>query len=128
MSKRVLSVLVIVLISLPLFVSCDFFENELKIISSSGKGKGGTTLVITVSADAVAKNYDPISPEPDPPLTYKVSPKTLPDGVSVSGELVRDSGEVAGTYAIRQGTVKLVGENAGNYTLYYVSNFFTIKD
>lgn len=128
MLKKVIFALTIISISLPLFISCDdFLENELNLRKSSEGGKG-STLNITVSANSVEKNYNPISPEPDPPLTYKVNPKSLPDGVSITGKLVRDSGEVVGTYAIRQGTLKLVGENASKYTLYYVGNFFSIKE
>lgn len=79
---------------------------------------------ITVSANAISKN----STQPDPPLTYTYSPNPLPDGVSITGELERDSGELAGTYAIRKGTLKLTGANASKYILDFVENVFTIND
>lgn len=130
MLKKALFIFLIIFITLYLFISCsgDFLENELKVRSSSSGGNGSTLMTITVSANAVEKNYNPFSPEPDPPLTYKVSPKSLPDGILITGKLVRDSGEVVGTYAIRQGTLKLDGENASKYTLYFVGNFFSIKE
>ena len=127
MLKKALLVFTVICASLFLFSSCDFLENELHLRSSSGGGQGSTT-TITVSADKVEKNYNPFSPEPDPPLTYKTSPKTLPSGVSITGELERDSGEVVGSYTIRQGTLALTGTNASKYKLFYVGTFFLIKD
>lgn len=126
MQKKTL-LLTVLYISLSLFISCDFLENDLKLRSSSGGGKRVDSNVIWVTADAVEKPYNSDTPETDPPLTYKVSPETLPNGVSITGELVRDSGEYAGTYAIRQGTLKLTGENASKYTLKYIGNVFSIK-
>ncbi len=112
-----------------LFVSCDgdFLVNELKVKSSSDRGKGETSNVIMVSADIAGKLYDADNPQPDPALTYTCSPDPLPDGVSITGELVRDPGEYVGTYVIRQGTVKLAGDNAGKYTLKYIGNRFYIN-
>ena len=79
---------------------------------------------ITVSADAVGKNID----DPEPSLTYTYSPNPLPTGVSITGELVRETGESAGTYAIGQGTLGLTGTNASKYTFIFVGNVFTIND
>jgi len=120
--------LTLLCISLSLFISCDdFLQNELNLRSSSGRGgKGSTTYNITVRANAVGKIYNAYTPAPDPPLTYKYSPDPLPDGVSITGELIRDTGEQAGTYVIRQGTLKLTGTNAGKYSLKFVGNVFSI--
>ena len=128
MLKRVLVLLIIICISLPLCISCsgDFFENELNLRSSSGGGKHGDSTVIRVTADAVGKLYDIDNPLPDPPLTYTFSPDPLPHGVSMTGKLVRDSGEYIGTYVIRQGTLRLTGINAGKYTLKFFTNKFSI--
>lgn len=126
MLKKALLVFTVICASLFLFSSCDFLENELELRSSSRRGKS-TTQTITVLANAVEKNYNPISSEPDPPLTFKTSPESLPSGVSITGELERDSGEVVGSYAIRQGTLALTGTNAGKYKLFFVGNFLEIK-
>jgi hypothetical protein len=73
---------------------------------------------ITVTADAdVSKVYG----ESDPAYTYK-SNRTLVGSDVFSGELSRESGDNAGTYAITQGTLSL---NA-NYKLNFVSNNFEI--
>ena len=125
MLKKALIVSIIIFVSLFLFISCDFLENELHLRSSSGGGKG-TTSTIKVSADAVGKSYNQWTPLPDPPLNYTFSPDPLPDGVSITGELARDAGELAGTYVIRQGTIELTGENASKYTLKFIGNIFSI--
>ena len=73
---------------------------------------------ITVTADARSKNYG----EADPELTYTVTNGSLLSSDSFSGALSRAAGEVAGDYAITQGTL-----SAGdNYTLTYVGATFTI--
>jgi len=120
MLKRALLIL-LVCASLCLCLSCDFLENELNLRSSGSRGKG-TVSTITVKADAVWKN----SGEADPVFTYTYSPDTLPDGVFLTGELSRDSGELVGTYVIRQGTLKLTGKNAGKYTLEFIVGVFSI--
>ena len=127
MPKKVLFVLTIICISLALFISCNggFGDNELKVISSSSHYGPTESFIITVTADAVGKMYDE-PPQADPPLTYTYDPDPLPDGVSITGELVRDAGEFAGTYVIRQGTLELTGPNADKYTLQYVGNRFSI--
>ncbi len=116
------------LLFLSLFISCDdFMENVLDVGSSSSSRRGGeTTSVITVTADAVGKLYSTGTPNPDPAFTYTFSPDPLPKGVSLTGALTRDAGEVAGTYVIRQGTLELSGANAGKYTLRFIGNIFSI--
>ena len=64
----------------------------------------------------------------DPELTYTYDPDPLPDGVSLTGELTRDAGELAGTYVIRQGTLELTGANASKYTLKFIGSVFHIYD
>jgi len=127
MNKKTLCLLTIIYLSLVLFISCDggFGENELKVSSYKNRWSGETTLTITVKADAVGKLYDE-PPNIDPPLTYTYSPAPLPDGVSITGDLVRDAGEYSGTYVIRQGTLELTGPNADKYILIFVGNRFSI--
>ncbi|WP_225607886.1 MULTISPECIES: MBG domain-containing protein [unclassified Pseudomonas] len=79
---------------------------------------------LTVQANGVTKFYGDLDPE----LTYRVSgykgndtPETL-----VSGQVVRDAGENAGTYAINQGTVGLTGAAGQNYILQYTGGDFVI--
>ena len=121
MIKKALLLLIFISISL-ILVSCagDFLENELKL-KSSRRTKGAVS-TITVTADAVGKN----SAEADPPLTYTYDPDPLPDGVSITGSLARDAGELVGTYVIRLGTLKLTGSNASKYTLKYIGGIFSI--
>ena len=128
MQKKSFFLLIIIYISLALIISCDggFGDNELKVISSSSHYGPTESFIITVAADAVGKMYDE-PPKVDPPLTYTYDPDPLPEGVSITGELVRDAGEVAGTYVIRQGTLELTGPNADKYTLQYVGNKFYIR-
>ena len=77
-----------------------------------------------MKADSASKALS----EADPPLTYRYEPDPLPDGVSLTGELERDPGELAGSYVIRQGTLALTGVNAGKYTLKFYLNIFYIND
>ena len=90
------------------------------------RSRGEITSTITVRANSAGKIYNAYTPAPDPPLTYKYSPEPLPDGVSITGELTRDSGEQAGTYVIRQGTLELSGTNASKYSLKFVGSVFSI--
>ena len=129
MRKKAFWIFAIICISLCAFISCDggFGENELKVSSyNNGKSKV-TTQSITVKADAIGKLYDAYTPNPDPALTYTYSPAPLPDGVFITGDLVRDPGEFAGTYVIRQGTLELTGPNADKYTLKFIGNRFSIN-
>ncbi len=126
MLKKALLLLIFISISL-ILVSCDgdFLENELKVRSSSRKSSV-TSYTITVKAEAAGKIYDFFNPFPDPELTYTYSPDPLPQGISITGSLVRDPGELAGTYVIRQGTLELSGDNASKYKLVFVESFFKI--
>ena len=126
MPKRVILILTVICASLFLFASCDgdyglTFINELFVKHHSG---GRVSTIITVKADSIAKNIS----FPDPTLTYKYDPDPLPDGVSLTGELERDPGELAGSYVIRQGTLALTGANASKYTLRFYKNIFYIND
>ncbi|WP_353185719.1 MBG domain-containing protein [Parapedobacter lycopersici] len=62
-------------------------------------------LAVTVTADGRTKGFG----QPDPELTYRVSP-ALVAGDGFGGALLREPGEAVGTYQIRQGTLSL-GEN-----------------
>lgn len=76
-----------------------------------------TKKAVTVTANAGTKTYGDL----DPALTYTVAP-ALVSGDVFSGALNRATGEVAGSYAIGQGTLTL----SGNYDLTYISAPFTI--
>ena len=121
------SVLLIIIISLCFCLSCSDgnFGNELELSTSPYSGKVPDSTIIWVTANATGKLYQD-DPLPDPPLTYTTNPDSLPEGVSVIGELVRDPGEYSGTYAIRQGTLELSGVNSSQYTLKFIGNKFSI--
>ena len=125
MLKKALLVFTVIFTSIFLFASCDdgslIFLNELFVKHHSG---GKVSRIITVKADSASKALS----EADPPLTYRYEPDPLPDGVSLTGELERDPGELAGSYVIRQGTLALTGVNAGKYTLKFFINIFYIND
>jgi hypothetical protein len=77
-----------------------------------------TLRFITVTADPKSK----VVGQPDPALTYRVTVGSLLSGDAFSGELIRESGEVIGTYAILQGTLSL----PDYYDITYVDANFTI--
>ena len=128
MAKKIFWIITVLLFSLFLCLSCDdgnlVFKNEMSVVTS--RGSMGEITVIVVKANAASKGYNSISPLPDPEFTYTVDPDPLPDGVSLTGELERDSGELEGTYIIRQGTLALSGTKASKYTLKFYTNIFTI--
>lgn len=78
---------------------------------------------LTVTADAKSK----VKGEDDPALTYEAVGFQGNDTVAsvLTGELARESGEEAGTYAIEQGTLAVVGNN---YDLTFIGAAFTITD
>ena len=120
-------ILTILCISLGLFISCnDGFPFVSEMWEKSGRSGGGGSRLssIVVKADSASKALN----ASDPPFTYTYSPDPLPDGVSLTGELSRDPGEIAGSYVIRQGTVSLTGVNASKYAIKYISNVFYIND
>jgi hypothetical protein len=122
MHKKVFWLFTFICISFFMLISCDFLENELNLRSSGGGGGKGTVSTITVMADAAWK----YSGEADPAFTYTYSPDPLPSGVSLTGELTRDPGEDWGSYVIRQGTLKLTGENASKYSLDFIAGVFYV--
>lgn len=73
---------------------------------------------IAVTADAKTKVYG----DPDPVLTYQITPGSLVSGDSFTGALTRVSGELAGKYDIQQGTLSL----NSNYNVTYVGASLTI--
>jgi uncharacterized repeat protein (TIGR01451 family) len=73
---------------------------------------------VTVTADAKTK----VAGESDPSLTYNITSGSLAFSDAFNGALIRDPGEEAGVYAIRQGTLAL----DSNYTLTYVGANLTI--
>ncbi|MFD1631491.1 MBG domain-containing protein [Pseudopedobacter beijingensis] len=70
-----------------------------------------TARPISIKADAKSKTYG----DDDPALTYQVTSGNLVNGDTFTGALIRDNGQNAGSYAIRQGTVVL----SDNYDLSY---------
>ena len=77
---------------------------------------------VTVTADAKTKTYG----EADPLLTYDVSGLANGDNLNdvLTGNLTREEGENAGTYAITQGTLTA----NSNYTIAFTGAEFTIID
>jgi hypothetical protein len=75
-----------------------------------------TTKTLTITADAQTKVYDSV----DPALTYTQVGLKLGD--SITGDLVRVTGENVGTFAINQGTVVA----SSNYAISFVSANLTI--
>ncbi len=73
---------------------------------------------ITVTADDKSK----VVGASDPALTYTVTSGSTAFDDAFTGNLVRDAGEIVGTYPIRQGTLAL---NA-NYDLTFINGTFTI--
>ena len=67
--------------------------------------------------------------EDDPLFTYEAGSFLVYPGVealalrglTISGALAREAGEVAGTYAFNQGTITLNGETAGEYNLVFAN-------
>ena len=57
----------------------------------------------------VAISFEKFYGEADPIFTYVLSPAALPSGLSLTGALNREAGEVAGDYYIRAGTLALSG-------------------
>lgn len=84
------------------------FENGLLII---------TPRPITVSAHSFSK----VVGEADPSLTYTITEGDLVGSDTLSGALTRPSGESAGAYPIRQGTLR----NA-NYAITFEGGILTI--
>ena len=75
---------------------------------------------ICVKADDASKKYG----EEEPVFSYTISGNSLVDGDILTGELVRDKGEVVGTYDITQGT--LTNQNNSNYDIIFENGVFTI--
>ena len=68
----------------------------------------------------VAKDQSKFKGQPDPELTYTVYPSIAAlegQGLTLQGALSRDPGGEAGDYAINQGTLKLVGTDAGSWVI-----------
>ena len=77
-----------------------------------------TKRAVTVVADPQSK----VVGHPDPELTYQVTVGSLLAGDAFSGELTRQPGQNAGTYAILQGTLSL----PDYYVITFVGADFTI--
>lgn len=74
---------------------------------------------ITITADNLSK----LLGLRDPALSFVVSGAGLVNGDQLSGALTRDPGELAGAYAIRQGTLSA----SANYAVTYVGGELTIN-
>jgi hypothetical protein len=75
-------------------------------------------LPLTVTADSETKTAG----NPDPTLAFSISAGNLIGSDALTGALVRDAGEAAGSYAIRIGTLTA----GGNYALTFQNGVFTI--
>jgi hypothetical protein len=87
--------------------------------ASAVRTVGAARRSITVTADAKSKTYG----DEDPALTHEVTSGNLVNGDTLSGSLVRATGESATTYRISQGTVSA----SSNYNLTYVPANLTIN-
>lgn len=76
---------------------------------------------ITITAHPKEKIYG----ELDPQLTYGITQGDIAFGDYLSGDLVREPGDDAGTYQIGQGT--LTNANNSNYDITFESATFTIR-
>ncbi|NDA26393.1 MAG: hypothetical protein EBZ05_06095, partial [Verrucomicrobia bacterium] len=107
-----------------------------KTITTTGYTLGGSaagnyslgqpSLAANITPKALTVTVDPKSKtagESDPSWTYQVTAGSLVSGDSFSGDLTRDSGESAGTYAIKQGTLSA----GSNYAITYVGANLTIN-
>jgi hypothetical protein len=74
---------------------------------------------ITVTADPQSKTFGDL----DLPLTYQITSGSLVFSDTFTGNLTREPGEDAGTYAILQGTLAL----SADYDLTFVEGIFTIN-
>ncbi|WP_106790864.1 MBG domain-containing protein [Aquimarina sp. Aq78] len=77
-----------------------------------------TARAIEITVDAKSKIYG----NADPALTYQITSGSLAGSDTFRGVLTRASGENAGTYAIRQGTLAV----DANYAISFISNDLTI--
>jgi gliding motility-associated-like protein len=91
-------------------------SSNYKIISFPGDIKI-KPLPISIKADAKQKRNS----EPDPKFTYTLQ-FPLVNGDTISGLLIRDTGEIPGTYLINQGTLAI----NNNYSITYEPDFLTI--
>jgi hypothetical protein len=82
---------------------------------------------IAVTADPQTKTYG----DADPALTYKITSGSLASGDSFTGALTRDAGPAVGSYAIKQGTLKIVNASGvdvtANYIITYVGGNLVIE-
>jgi len=76
---------------------------------------------ITLAADA---GQGKMQDDPDPALTWTLTAGGLIEGIPLTGEPVRDSGETVGFYSIQKGS--LTDANNPNYTIAFVSADFEI--
>ncbi|MEJ6979118.1 MBG domain-containing protein [Pedobacter sp. P351] len=74
---------------------------------------------IMLTANPKSKAYG----EVDPALTYSITSGALAGSDTFTGSLIRDAGENAGTYTIKQGTLTL----NGNYSISFTVTDFTIS-
>jgi filamentous hemagglutinin family protein len=90
----------------------------------------GQLNVTPASLTIVADDLNKILTTADPLLTYTVSGLKVTDTVdsALTGELVREAGEIVGTYQIDQGTLALNTGNfaSSNYTMTFTPGTFTI--
>lgn len=96
------------------------------IVTEEGyTGQGAAKMIITpaeieVTADAKSKKIG----SDDPELTYTITSGQLYGDDALTGELIRTTGEDAGTYEIQQGTLQA----DSNYKLAFVPANFMISD
>ncbi len=85
------------------------------------------TQTVTVNRRPITLTADPKSKpqnDPDPELTYTLSAGTLLEDFPLNGQPARDSGEQAGLYTIRQGSLTVAANP--NYAITFISSNFEI--
>ncbi|WP_419788926.1 cadherin-like beta sandwich domain-containing protein [Mucilaginibacter sp. FT3.2] len=94
------------------------FTDQYYTISFLPENLTITQKTVNVSANTLSKNYGDV----DQTLTYAADALGFSD--TFSGTLTRAVGEIAGTYAISQGSLAL---NTNNYNLNFTGSVFTIN-
>ncbi|MFA6085503.1 cadherin-like beta sandwich domain-containing protein [Mucilaginibacter sp.] len=102
----------------PVNASTGVFTDQNYDISFISDNLTITPKVVSIFSNARSKNYGDI----DPQLTTFIS-GSLVGGDALTGSLVREAGENAGTYAITQGTIAL----NSNYSYTFIGAVFTIN-
>ena len=122
--KKIVLITSAILLTLCIIIACDngvAFVNDVKPVPSADSG-------LYVPIYVTALDAEKFEGDTDPELKYTFSPNPLPDGLSFSGVLSREPGEIEGgsPYAITQGTLKLEGTGADMHIMIFTGAKFKI--